>query len=461
MKPVFSLLLLVSLVPGPAAADESESVIRFSNNDRLAGSLESLAGDLLVWRSPLLENPAPFFLRNVVDLTLPAAPPENTATHEALLTLTNGDSVRGQLASVTDQTVSLDTWFAGRIDFNRLMVSSVTISEKAAFLYRGPTGMEGWQQSEGEPAWTYSGAAFRSQAAGSIARADLLADECSITFDAAWRADSFGLKVILFSDDPTTDGGNSGYEMSFQRGSIYLRNTKKQSFLGSAHSQALLVSDKVHIEIRASRKSGKVCLFINERLTEVWTDPDVAEGKFGSCLHFVSQNTLPLKISGIGIASWDGVIEQVPDARVGMMRQFGLRGLQGDEPKPAPKEKPKEGRMELANGDSLEGEVTAIQDGAITLKTPLGEVKLPVDRLRTVALKKVDLESAIRRNGDVRAWFPDGASLVVRLDGMGDGTLTGSSQNFGTATFKLAAFNRIEFNIHEPGFEEKRNIDGW
>ena len=49
--------------------------------------------------------------------------------------------------------------------------------------------------------------------------------------------------------------------------------------------------------------------------------------------------------------------------------------------------------MELANGDSLEGEVTSIQDGVITMKTPLGEVKLPVARLRTVALKKVDLES--------------------------------------------------------------------
>ena len=117
--------------------------------------------------------------------------------------------------------------------------------------------------------------------------------------------------------------------------------------------------------------------------------------------------------------------------------------------------------MELANGDSLDGEVVSITDGVITVKTPLGEVKVPVARLRTVALKKVDLERCKRRNGDIRAWFTDGSSIVFRLDGVGDGTLTGSSQNFGTATFKIAAFNRIEFNIYDPDLEDKRAPGEW
>ena len=55
-----------------------------------------------------------------------------------------------------------------------------------------------------------------------------------------------------------------------------------------------------------------------------------------------------------------------------------------------------------------------------------------------MALKKVDLERCIRRNGDIRAWFPDDSSIVFRLDGVTDDTLTGSSQNFGTATFKIS-----------------------
>jgi len=460
MKPFLPLSVCALLLCAASSADEPDSIVRFSNNDRLTGSLDSLSAELLVWKSPLLEKPSQFFLKQVVDLSLPAAVPANSANHEAILTLTNGDTVRGQLASVTDESVSLDTWFAGRMNFSRLMVSGLKIESRSTFLYAGPTGLEGWKQAGDKPVWTYARAAFRSSGTGSIAREDVLPDECSVTFDAAWKSDSFALKVILFSDDASSDGPPSGYEVSFQRGSISLRNCKSQSFLGNAHSQMMMENDRVKIEIRASAKSGKVCLFVNDRIIEVWSDPDVGKGEFGKCLHFVSQNTLPLRISGIGVAAWDGVVDQLPEPRVGMIRQFGFQGLPQNFP-PAPQEKPKEERMELANGDSLAGEVTSIQDGVITVKTPLGDVRIPAARLRTVALKPVDLERCIRRNGDVRAWFPDGSSIVFRLDGVGDGILTGSSQNFGTATFKLAAFNRVEFNIHDPNLEGGRARDEW
>lgn len=458
MKPHPTILMLGLACAALSVAAADDAVLRFSNKDLLAGSMESLSSDLLVWNSPVLEKPTPFFLRNVIDVSLPATFPDVVADHVATLTLTNGDTVLGQLASVTDEVISLDTWFAGRMNFNRLMVSGLKIGDKSGLLYRGPTGLDGWKQSGAKPAWKYSRSAFVSNAAGSIARDKLLPDECSVSFDMAKKNDSFSFKVILFSDDPSSES-SSGYEISFQRGGIQVRNSKTSFFMGSTQSQAMLEYDKVRIELRASWKSGKICLYVNHRLVEVWTDPDVAKGRFGRCLHFVSQNTLPLRISGIEVAPWDGVAP-TPEPRVGMMRQFGFPGLREDA-KPSPQEKPKEGRMELANGDSLEGEVNSIQEGMISVKTPLGDIKIPVARLRTVALKKVDLERCIRRNGDVRASFPDGSSLVFRFDGVADGTLTGSSQNFGSATFKISAFSRIEFNIHEPAFEDQRSGEDW
>ena len=441
-------------------AEEPEASIRFSNNDRLAGSIESISSGILVWNSPVLAQPTPFFLKDVIDLDLPPGPPAATeANHEATLTLTNGDTVRGQLAAVSDDKVTLDTWFAGRMNFNRVMVSGLKIEEKATFLYRGPNGLDGWKQSGESPAWTYSRAAFLSHAAGSIAKDDLLPDECSIRFDAAKKSESFAFKVILFSNDPAADNPSSGYELSFQRGSIYLRNCNTLGFLGSTHSQALMENDSIRIELKASRKSGKVCLYVNDAIIEVWSDPDVAKGKFGKTLHFVSQNTLPFRISEIGVSPWDGVIDLMPEPKIGMGRQFGIQGLE-DSPKPEKREKPEHGRMELANGDSLEGEVTAIQEGLVTVKTPLGEVKIPASRLRTVALKPVDLERSKRQEGDIRARFPDGSSIVFRLDAMQGETLLGSSQNFGSATFKIAAFNRLEFNIY-PKFDDLRRSDEW
>lgn len=453
------ILLVLSLSAAWLGAEPTGSFVRFANNDKLEGSLVSLTPETLVLKSPVLEKPAAFLLSNVVDLTLPATNKQPEVDHVAVVTLSRGDVIRGQLASVTDKVVSLDTWFAGRLNFNRLMVEDVKIEAQSSYVYRGPDSLDGWILSKESPAWSYGRGAFRSLAAGSIARDEVLPDECAVSFDASWRSDAFALKVVLFSDEPEEDSTSSGYEISFQRGSVYLRNCKTQSFLGTTHSQALMENDKVRIELRASRKSGKVCLFINDRIVEVWTDPELEKAQFGSALHFVSQNTLPVRISDIGVATWDGLIEKMPDPRPGGMRQFGMP-LPREDVKPA-NDKEEAKRMELANGDSIAGEVTSIEDGHISIKTSLGDVRVPVARFRTIALPQVSKEEAIRKQGDIRAWFPDGSSMVFRLDEVGEGTLTGHSQNFGTATFKLEAFSRIEFNIYEPEFEGKWSTGDW
>jgi hypothetical protein len=459
--PVLPILLALAATATAAAAPES--TVRFANNDVLTGTPESLSPALLVWKSPLLEESAAFHLDKVLEMSMPGGMSDKPADHEAVVTLTNGDTIRGQLASVDDETVSLDTWFAGRMTFKRVMVTGLVIEEKTDFLYRGPTGMDGWIQPRDSSAWKYERAAFRSSAAGGIARDDVLSDECVISFDTAWKGDSIRMRVILFSDDPETDNPSTGYELSFQRGSVHLRNAKTQSFLGSAQSQALMESDRARVEIRASRKSNRIALTINDRIVEVWNDPDARKADFGKALHFISGSPQPLRISNIRVAPWDGVIDKMPEPQLGFgAMRFGLQpGIKPKTPPPPAAEKSKEERMELANGDSLTGEVTSIRDGTIAIKTPLGDVSLPVSRLRSLALKPVEAERSIRRNGDVRAWFPDGSSIVFRLDECGDGTLTGSSQNFGSATFDLSAFTRIEFNIYSRAYEELRGKGEW
>lgn len=444
-----------------SAAEDAPATVRFSNNDLLSGAIESLTTERLVWKSPILEKPTPFFLKNVIDLTLAAEQPDIEAKHEATVTLTNGDRLSGQLASVNDGAVELDTWFAGRMKFNRLMIADIKISERRNFIYRGPTGIDDWKQAGEKPAWIYQGAGLRSSGAGSIARDVGLPDECSISFDATWRG-TFGIRVALFSNDLENDRPSSGYELTFQQRSIYLRSCKSQKFLGhTPNAVALQENEKARIEIRASLKSGKICVFVDDRIVDVWTDPDVDPSEVGRGIHFIAQNASPIHISRIEVAEWDGEVDQLPDPQMlGGMRQFGMEGAEGAAEAPKVKA-PEPGRMELRNGDSITGEVLAIADGNITVKTPFREIQLPVETLRSVALKSVNLERCKRENGDVRGWFPDGSSIVFRLDDVGPGTLTGYSQNFGTAEFKLNAFNRIEFNIYDPALEEIRMANGW
>jgi len=442
-----------------ASAEEVKSTVRFSNNDRLSGSMESLSTERLVWKSPILEKPTPFFLKNVLDLTLPAEQPESKARHEASLTLTRGDLLRGQLVSATDEAVELDTWYAGRLKIPRAMVADIRITERPDFIYRGPTGLDGWKQSGGKPAWTYQNYSFRSGAGGGIARNVNLPDECSIAFDAAWKG-SFWLKLVFFSDDLASDRPTTGYEMTFQQRSVQLRACKAQRFIGQTpNASALQENEKARIEVRASAKSGTICLFIDGHIIEKWTDPEAARNKVGPGVHFLAMNSSPLQISRIEVGEWDGEVDPLPDPQA----LGGLPGLDSDEDEEpaAAVEKPTSGRMELRNGDSIAGEVVSIIDGMITVKTPFRDVKLPIETLRSVALKPVDRDESKRENGDVRGWFPDGSSVVFRLGGVSEGTLTGYSQNFGTAQFKIAAFSRIEFNIYDPDLEDVRMANGW
>jgi len=461
------VLFVSSLAAATAADDAPPSLIRFANAsmDQLSGSFASLAADRIVWNSSILDKPTPFWLKSVLEVTLPTTQPEFNATHEATLSLMNGDTVRGQIAAVTDDTVTLDTWYAGRLSFRRVMVKDVVIDPRPALVFSGPTGLDGWTQAAKQAAWTYENGALRTTASVGIGRDVGLPDGCSIGFDIAWRG-SLMLNFNFFADDVSSDSPALGYQVSCQGSFATIRRQNAGMQFGDpANIPEFKDNDKVRLELRASRSSGNICLYVNGRCGAVWKDPGAAKGKFGKSIQFVPRGKDALRVSGIKVAAWDGILDEgsQEDAvmmGMGMGRGMNLgfqRGIRDSNTKPEPKPKPAtDGRMKLRNGDTIGGEVTAIADGIISIKTPFADVKLPVARVRNIIFKPAPLEEPIRRNGDVRAWFGDGSSLVFCLDTMTPEAITGHSQLFGTATFKLAAFNRIEFNIYDPQITDLR-----
>lgn len=475
------LLAILLAMASAAPADEAEpSIIRFAspNRDQLTGSLESIGEDRLVWRSPLLARPTPFFLKDVLELTLPTVIPKSDADHEATLTLEPQPEdeapprIKGQLVAVTDDKVILDTWYAGRMEFRRSMIKSVDIEDRASLVFSGPTGLDGWiQPAKGKPAWTFDRGSLRiTSAAGTttgkpIGRNLELPESCSVRFDVAWSGSLYlGLNLFTDAEDPSP---SRGYYLACQSGFMMISRLNSMMGGGGDHFGVpeFRENEKVNIEVRANRRTGDVALYVNGRIITNWKDAEGGKGKFDGGIQFSSitqsgDTRQELAISKIKIATWDGVLENAPPGNMGMVLGGWRGGGQGDV-KPEPKKEDSEtaadsGRMKLRNGDSIAGEVTAITDGVMHVKTPFAEVKLPVARVRNIMLKPADLERPIRRNGDVRAWFPDGVSIVFHLDSLGKDTITGSSQTFGRAEFKLAAFNRIDFNIHDPRITDLR-----
>ena len=176
--------------------------------------------------------------------------------------------------------------------------------------YRGPCDIDRWTMLP-EACWEHHDQSFISRGAGSIALDRILPGECTISFTLERMSDQLDLKLMIFSADINNSRPRSGYELSFQRGNIYLRSGKTRSFLGSDHSRELRQNDKTKIEVRASRKTGTIALFINGEVTEVGNDPSINKNEFGSGLHFIAGNRKIMGISEIEIDPWDSETDEI------------------------------------------------------------------------------------------------------------------------------------------------------
>jgi hypothetical protein len=255
--------------------------------------------------------------------------------------------------------------------------------------------------------------------------------------------------------------------MVFQGNSVHVKKAGSNNWLGhSTNAGVLRENEKARIEIKASLKSGKIALFVDGGLIDIWQDDAVDRDRLGKGLHIVAQDGSPLRVSNIEVTGWDGYLEELPDRRLRFQGRFqggfqldgGFDG--GGSPEP-PKEEIPEGRMMLRNGDMIEGEVLGIEGEEITLKTPFSEVKFPVARLKNIALSSESMETPKLYKGDVRATLADGSRIVFRLDHVEEDKLVAFSQNFGTARFRRDSFKRIEFNIHRTDMEAIRSRGDW
>ncbi|MFD2258109.1 hypothetical protein ACFSSA_15620 [Luteolibacter algae] len=447
-------------------AQEDESIVRFSNGDQLSGTALGLSLEQLNWKSEVLKEPAEFDLKQVVDLSMPASLPKDAskAAHEATLRLTNGDTVKGQLVGLSDDEIRISTWFAGELSFRRVIVKSVEISRLSEVFYRGPTSMEEWTRTGESDSWSYKSGALHSTGAGGIAKNVDFPAECRISFEAAWRG-AFRPRIVLFSDDITSQTPKSGYEMVFQGNSVHVKKAGNNSWLGhSSNTGDLRQNEKARIEIRASIKSGKILLFVDGEFVEMWQDDDLDSSKFGKGFHINTQDNAPLRISEIKVSGWDGYTDDVPNGGERLPNlnfRGGLDFEETDNESMAQTESQSEGRMQLLNGDSIDGEILEIEDEMILVKTPLAEAKFPVARLKNILMKPADMETPKRYKGDVRATLADGSRMVFRLDRVEGEKLIGFSQNFGDAQFLKNSFKQIEFNIYDRGLEEIRLRDDW
>jgi len=453
MKTLHPFLLILPFIASLAVAQVPGGRIHFANGDRLSGQPARIDGNgHLIWQAAnLLDQPSAVRLDTILELRLQHETlPDTDTSHEALVTLNNGDTIRGQLSELDDDYVTLDTWYAGALRIKRSMADSLEIMRSEGAIYRGPDAVANWSASGGADAWSFRNGELIAHGTGSLAREIALPDKCRIGFDLAWRT-SLQFRCLLFSDAGDTSTPENCYDLVCQRRFVYLRKRwmTPRSGVGSrtigqpANISELAEKEKVHIEFFIDRKSGTIAFYVDGRKAQVWDDPDADIGKFGNWIHFISEQ-YPLRISKLSAGPWQGELPDGPDA--------------GREQEPLDEEGQK---IRLQNGDEVTGEVGAITDGVLIIKTRHTDLRIPVERMRTVNLSGGEYEEPKFMRGDIHAWLREGGRITFQLKSFTDNSLTGYSQTFGETKFDLKAFSRLEFNIHNEDLAPLRNASDW
>ena len=432
---------------------------QFENGDILKGRLVSSSdGKTVLWDSSAFPEPQELDLKQLREVGIPATEEQELppGDHVAVVELTNGDTVRGTLLSVTEEAISISTSFGGEMTFRRNMVDRLDIEDRPELIYSGPKGPDEWVPSIKE-GWKYENGRLICERDSSISRDIGEQDRMRVAFDVSWRENA-RFRLYLHADHEDLEQVDNSYELVCQSQYAYLRkrtsrnNRTESTTIGTTGGvREFQEQEKVRVEFLHDRISGRIRLILGGRIVADWKEQAPEAKGMGSYVHFLGDTSSAIEISRIRITTWDGLIDgQWQEAPMGL-RVFPGEDMDAEEDEP---EQDQEGIF-LRNGDHISGDAVGIEGGKVRLKTRFKEFDLPVSRLRTFALRTTEEANdpelcwkPIRRAKDIRAWFPDGGVITFELLEMNEDVIRGRSQTFGEAEFAPDSFNRFEFNLY-------------
>ncbi len=400
-------------------------VLRFKDGDTLHGSLLSINKETgLTWTRPDINAPIVTKLTNIRGAKLfrqPAAEPKG-----ARVELTNDDVLYGNLVALTEEDLTLQTWFAGKLVIPKVMVRSISPGSKGGgtLLFSGPGKLSEWGYKSGS--WKLKSGKLECYN-GQIGRNLKLPDKVHIRMDVSWTGSYPSFSIISHTKD-IKRYHNDCYNIQFSSNYVYLyRGSGNQNF-GNVSYKQLRTMKKAKLDIYVDKANKNVALMINGNLVKQWTGLNYAPSGDGFML--ISHGGYgPTTFSGIRITRWDG---KVPTAQANSSAVT------------------KKDLVYFTNGDKMTGKVLGIKDGKVRLKPGFADpIPVPIKNVGQIMFGDDESERARRNGGDVQLYFHNGDRLTMKLLGLKTGKVSGKSENFGTKDFDLSAFVGLRFNIYD------------
>src|SRR5487761_1498705 len=129
-------------------------VLYLEGGDWLAGApAASSQPNRFGWQSPAFTQPFEFDLPALTRVRFPARAAPAWRDHDYRLELAGGDGLYGELLSVTDDHLVLETSLAGKLLIKRSAVRCLERCRANALVYLGPNGLAEWENRPADGAW--------------------------------------------------------------------------------------------------------------------------------------------------------------------------------------------------------------------------------------------------------------------------------------------------------------------
>jgi len=463
---IASLFILLFGLQSYAQEDKLEetlppsSTLSFTNDNTFSGEIHSWEPGKILLSNPNLKNKTTLFTRNLLKISLSEEPASQTISpahdHEATIFIKGrfnqekaSDQIKGQIKQITDNAITVQTNYAGELEIDRKFITNMEVQSKKSNLYAGPSDIDNWNLINSDDSWYFRNGTFISGSkSGQIAKDIGLESPAYISFNIDWK-NSLYIKTLLFSDDPEDSRPSNYYELSLRNTYVSMRKYTKENGSSSMERSALRLklqnSDTAFVEIYANSDKGVFHLYIDGEKTHTFTDRGIKKGKFGSSLHFDNDTRSPTRIRNIRASRWNGNLPTTKEVDA-------FTKLKGEGE-----------RILLKNGDAIIGKIGEVKEGITVVETKYSPARIPIAGLRSINMKGAfkDKHSPKMEAQDVKAYFRDGGWIILKLESIESDKMTGFHQAFGRKTFKLSAFDQVEFNIYDKQLNNERTSNIW
>ena len=426
----------VIFVPKPK--DEGETLDENARTkDKAVGDVvTTIRGDKVVGRVVAIEGgklrlTAPHFVGEVVVEASALDRIQFTPTEEFrgadVVVLSNGDSIAGQIVAITPEAVVIESEPTGPLKISRKIVTELAFSRRLGVSIESHFAqgrMEPWTAVG--PGWTLADGVLQCTNYGgqSCLVAPFEQDgPTTMVVDVQGISGRYiNCELVLCADTKNVPYGRNSVIARFYSSYFYLMYCRNGGTNSLTNRHIGRSTRSGTLRFAYDPKTGKARAWLNTMDLGEYAVPN--HPSKGSFVMLVSRQ--PCRIKSLRV----------------------MKGIVPPSTTPARDKTIKAHVVHFVNNDRVAAEEVTLADGKLQMKSALGELSCPAERVASIVFRPDAVEKPRRRKGDV--WVETTAGrLTMQFERLTPEFLFGKSSHLGQVKVRRNALKGLRFNIYK------------